>query len=107
MVTLRTYSNAAAAAMAKSLLDDQQIVCSLADENANLYGGGPLAMPIRLLVADEQVEQAGHILDDARPSLPDDFVPDADPEDKPEVLEPELLAELQKLRRSHRWIAGM
>jgi hypothetical protein len=66
MVTLRTYSNPAEAAMAKSLLDDQKIVCSLADENSNLYGGSPLAMPIRLLVAEEQVEQARHILDDTR-----------------------------------------
>jgi hypothetical protein len=71
--------------MAKSLLDDQKIVCSLADENSNLYGGGPLAMPIRLLVAEEQVEQARHVLDDARPLLPDDFDPTA-PQKQPWML---------------------
>jgi hypothetical protein len=61
MVTLRTYSNPAEAALAKSLLDDHKIFCSLADENVNLYGGGPLAMPIRLLVAEDQAEEAARI----------------------------------------------
>ena len=76
MITLRTYSSSAEAAMAKSLLDDHQIVCSLADENSHLYAGtGQIAIPIRLLVAEENVEQALHILDDARAPLPDDFDP--------------------------------
>lgn len=107
MVTLRTYSNQAEAAMAKSLLDDHEIVCSLADENSNLYGGGPLAMPIRLLVAEEQVEQAGHILDDARQPLPDDFEPDHNPSGKTEDTNPQVIPELEGLRRANRWIAGM
>jgi hypothetical protein len=50
MITIRTYSNPAEAAIAKSLLDNHDIFCRLADEKANLYGGGPMAMPIRLLV---------------------------------------------------------
>jgi hypothetical protein len=62
MVTLRSYSNGVEAALAKSLLDDHKIFCSLADENANLYGGGPLAMPIRLLVDEDQAELALRIL---------------------------------------------
>ena len=62
MVTLRAYSNPAEAALAKSLLDDHNILCSLADENAYLYGGAPLAMPVRILVADEQAGLAAHIL---------------------------------------------
>jgi tetratricopeptide (TPR) repeat protein len=107
MVTLRTYSNPAEAAMAKSLLDDQKIVCSLADENSNLYGGGPLAMPIRLLVAEEQVEQARHILDDLRQPLPDDFDPGDMPPDATEDLNPRIVAELDKLRHANQWIAGM
>ena len=49
MVTLRAYSNPAEAALAKSLLDDYNILCSLADENAYLYGGAPFAMPIRIV----------------------------------------------------------
>ena len=75
MVTLRTYSNPAEAALAKSLLDDHKIFCSLADENVNLYGGGPLAMPIRLLVADDQAEEAARILKTKGPELSDDFDP--------------------------------
>lgn len=62
MVTLRTYWNGAEAALAKSFLDDHKIFCRLADENANLYGGGPFAMPIRLLVAEDEAEQASRIL---------------------------------------------
>src|SRR5437870_1595746 len=106
MVTLRSYWNPAEAAMAKSLLDDHKIVCSLADENSNLYGGGPLAMPIRLLVAEEQAERAGHILDDARQPLPDDFDPGNNPPNKTEGINPEI-PELEKLRRTNQWIAGM
>ncbi len=62
MVTLRAFSSPARAALAKSLLDDHNIICSLADENAYLYGGAPLAMPVRILVADEQAEEAEQIL---------------------------------------------
>jgi hypothetical protein len=75
MVTLRTYSNPAEAALAKSLLDDHKIFCSLADENVNLYGGGPLAMPIRLLVADDQAEEAARSLKTKEPELSRDFDP--------------------------------
>lgn len=105
MITLRTYSNPAEAAMAKSLLDDQKIVCSLADENSNLYGGGPLAMPIRLLVVEEQVEQARHILDDAREPLPDDFDPGGGSLEIPEDVNQQILSELGKVRRANQWIA--
>jgi hypothetical protein len=63
MVTVRTYWNGGEAAIAKSLLDDHEIFCSLADENVNLYGGGPFAMPIRLLVDEDRAELALRILD--------------------------------------------
>ena len=75
------------ARVAKSLLDDHQIACSLADENSNLYAGtGQFAIPIRLLLAKEQVEQALHILDDARQPLPDDFDPDKGSSDRTEDI---------------------
>lgn len=62
MVTLRAFSNPAEAALAKSLLDDHKILCSLADENAYLYGGAPFAMPVRLMVAEDQAEEAERVL---------------------------------------------
>jgi hypothetical protein len=62
MVTVRAFSNPAEAALAKSLLDDHEIVCSLADENSYLYGGAPFAMPVRLMVAEDQLEEAARIL---------------------------------------------
>jgi hypothetical protein len=79
MVTLRAYSNPTEAALAKSVLDDHNIFCSLADENAYLYGGAPFAMPVRLLVADEQAEEADHILKKADGDFAD-FVPTPDSE---------------------------
>jgi hypothetical protein len=63
MVTVRTYWNGGEAAIAKSLLDDHEIFCALADENVNLYGGGPFAMPIRLLVDEDEADLALRILD--------------------------------------------
>ena len=65
MVTIRTYLNSAQAALDKSLLDDYGIFCSVADENAHLYGGGPLAMPIRLVVDQEHAAEATRILESA------------------------------------------
>ena len=62
MVTLRTYLNPTQAALDKTLLDSSEIFCAIADQNANLYGGGPFAMPVRLLVAEEQAEEAERIL---------------------------------------------
>ena len=64
MVTLRAFPTPAEAALAKSLLDDHGIVSSLADENSYLYGGAYLAMPVRLIVAEEQFEEAARILND-------------------------------------------
>src|SRR5215813_9141543 len=105
LITLRSYTNAVDAAIAKSLLDDQQIACSLADENAHLYGGGPLAMPVRLLVEQDQAERAAHILDDARTPLPENVDPGDDSANKTGAL-PEV-PELEKLRRMNQWIIGL
>jgi hypothetical protein len=70
VVTIRTYLNLAQAELAKSLLDDYEICCAVAHENAHLYGGAPFAMPIGLLVDEDQAEQALRILDgDAEPAV--------------------------------------
>src|SRR5687768_16133798 len=73
MVTLRTFANAAEAALAKSVLDDHGISSSLADEASHLYGGAPTAMPVRLLVREDQRDEALRILDTPGLELPDDF----------------------------------
>jgi len=64
MVTLRTYFSEPEALVAKTLLDDHGIFCSVADSNAHLYGGAPFSMPVRLLVAEEDVDKATHVLED-------------------------------------------
>ncbi|PYJ77043.1 MAG: hypothetical protein DME77_04195 [Verrucomicrobia bacterium] len=106
MVTLRTYSNPAEAAIAKSVLDDHKIFCSLADENVNLYGGGPLAMPIRLLVAEGQAEEAARILKTKGPELPEDFDPgtaDETPSQKEDINQ-QILSEVRGLHHTSQWI---
>ena len=106
MVTLRTYSNPAEAAMAKSLLDDHKIFCSLADENMNLYGGGPLAMPIRLMVDEDQAEEAARILETKGPELPEDFDPGPaieTPGNKEKINE-QILSEMRGLYHANQWI---
>ena len=62
VVTLRTYWNPAQAALAKSLLDNYEIVSVLIHEGASLYGRAPIAMPIRLTVVEDQAEEANRIL---------------------------------------------
>jgi tetratricopeptide (TPR) repeat protein len=106
MVTLRTYSNPAEAAMAKSLLDDHKIPCSLADENVNLYGGGPLAMPIRLLVAEDQAQEASRILATKAAELPEDFDPGsaAEASNPGEDINQQVLSELRGLHHTNQWI---
>ncbi len=106
MVTLRTYSNQVEAAMAKSLLDSHDIFCRLADENVNLYGGGPLAMPIRLLVAEDQAQEAVRILETRGPELPSDFDPGTPTETqtRKEDTTEQVLSELRRLRYENQWM---
>jgi tetratricopeptide (TPR) repeat protein len=109
MVTLRTYPNSLEAGLAKSLLESRNIVCSLADEGANAWGGAPTAMPIRLLVADDQVDQARQVLNEAGPNLPDDFEPTADSNsagDETEATD-QILQELRELRQRYWWTTAL
>jgi hypothetical protein len=71
MVTVRSFSNQAEAALAKSVLDDHNITSSLADENSYLYGGAPMAMPVRLMVAEEHAAEAARILESGGRDDPD------------------------------------
>jgi tetratricopeptide (TPR) repeat protein len=102
MITLRAFGNAAEAAMAKSVLDDHGISCSLADEGSHLYGGAPDAMPVRILVHEDQAEEARRILDAPGPALPENFdvmTATQPAEDKPA---PDVAAELRSLQRTVR-----
>ncbi|MDQ6624068.1 MAG: DUF2007 domain-containing protein [Verrucomicrobiota bacterium] len=103
MVTLCSFHNPVEAALAKSRLDDRNIFCSLADENVNRLGGAPFAMPIRLLVAEEQAEEAKRILAEEEHPLPADF--SSEPvREAPSDPTQELRDELARLQRANHWI---
>ena len=71
MVTLRTYPDSIEAGLAKSVLEANGISCSLADENANMNTMAKFAIPVRLLVTEDQVEIAIKILDAPDPQFPE------------------------------------
>ena len=74
MITLRTFTAPVDAQLAKTLLGDHGIDSVVADENSSLYSA-PLAVGIRLMVPEEDVERAGAILDalDFRPATAPDL----------------------------------
>lgn len=104
MVTLRTFANAAEAALAKSVLDDHGISSSLADEGANLYGGAPTAMPVRLLVREDQRNEALRILGTPGPDLPDDFEVMGNLDPPAEASAPDVARDLRSLQQTVRQI---
>ena len=61
MVTVRTYWSRDRAVMAKLLLEEYDVSCALIHENANNFY--PFAMPVRLIVTEDQVDRAIRILD--------------------------------------------
>jgi len=64
MVTVRTYWNPAEAGLAKSVLDNYEIPCAILHENSNLYAeGAQFAVPVRLVVTEDQAGRAIRILD--------------------------------------------
>src|SRR5881392_1375872 len=95
MFTLRSYASPIEAGMAKSMLEAHGISCSLADENANIYGGAPFAMPVRLLVSEDQVNEAKQVLEDAEKLARSDA---AERELSMKETVAEILDELKKLR---------
>ena len=95
MFTLRSYASPIEAGMAKSMLEAHGISCSLADENANVYGGAPFAMPVRLLVSEDQVNEAKQVLEDAEKLARSDA---AERELSMKETVAEILDELKKLR---------
>jgi hypothetical protein len=62
MVTLKRYLNLSHAGLAKTFLDDHNISCALLDQNAHLYAFAYLAIPVRLVVSDAQLERAARVL---------------------------------------------
>jgi hypothetical protein len=63
MITLRTYPSFTEAGLAKAHLDAAGISSELRDENANSNTIAQLAIPIRLMVAEDRVEEARNVLD--------------------------------------------
>ena len=95
MITPRSYANSIEAGMTKSTLEAHDISCALADENANVYGGAPLAMPVRLLVSEDQVDEAKQVLEDAEKLARSDA---AERELSVKDTAADILDELKKIR---------
>jgi cytochrome c-type biogenesis protein CcmH/NrfG len=102
MLTLRVFDSGAEAAIAKSVLDDHGISSSLADETSHLYGGAPGAIPVRLLVREDQAEEALRILDAPGPALPENFDVMTGAEQAEVTPAPDVTVELRNLRRTVR-----
>src|SRR5437763_16420394 len=99
MVTLRAYANSVDAGIAKSILDEHGIFCSLADENANVYGGAPFAMPVRLLVSEGRADEARRVLETRAEEFEDlASVGELQEENSMSNSMPEILEELKRLR---------
>ena len=107
MITLRVFDSAAEAAIAKSVLDDHGISSSLADEATHLYAGAPGAIPVRLLVREDQAEEALRILDTPGPALPENFDVMAEGETAEEKPAPDVAVELRNLQRTVRRLMGV
>ena len=104
MVTLRVFDSALEAGLAKSLLNDRGIECELADEASHELSGAAVAVPVRLLVKEEQLQEALRILKNPGPGLPDDFDPTAIPEAPATETPTDAAPQLQQLQRTVRRI---
>src|SRR2546423_2987179 len=102
MVTLRVFDSPAAAGLVKSFLNDRGIECELADEASHDLSGAAVAVPIRLLVREDQAEEALRILKHPGPGLPEDFDPGANPEETAPEIRPDVATQLDQLRKTVR-----
>jgi hypothetical protein len=69
LVAVATYYNSFEAGIAKSRLDFEDIPCVLFDFNTSMEGASFL-IPIRLMVDDEDAEEAARILAEAADDQP-------------------------------------
>ena len=102
MVTLRVFDSGLKAGLAKSLLEDHGIECQLADEASHDLSGAAVAVPVRLLVREEQAEEALRILDHPGPGLPEDFDPGANQEEPAPENPSDAATQLYQLQRTVR-----
>jgi len=98
MVTLRVFDSALQAGLAKSLLKARGIECALADEASHDLSGAAVAVPVRLLVKEDQAEEALRILDHPGPGLPEDFDPGASSEEFAPEIRSDVATQLNQLR---------
>ena len=110
MVTLRTYTDLGQAELDKSLLEAAGIPALLAGENSASAGYGGVLGELRLQVAEADADRARRVLNEHEgfTSLPDDFVPPAEPPQSGAGSEPmdtnqQILEELRKLRKTNQW----
>ena len=102
MVTLRVFDSPAEAGLAKSLLNDRGIESELADEASHDWSGAAVAVPIRLLVREDQAEEALRILKNPGPGLPEDFDVGANLEEPGPEIRSDVATQLEQLRKAVR-----
>jgi hypothetical protein len=65
MIELIRTNDAVVISFAQSLLRDAGIECLVADENMSVLDGSIGVLPKRILVADDEIDQAKRLLSDA------------------------------------------
>ncbi|MEO9340017.1 DUF2007 domain-containing protein [Mesorhizobium sp. SB112] len=65
MIELIRTNDAVVISFAQSLLRDAGIECLVADENMSVLDGSIGVLPKRILVADDEIDQAKRLLNDA------------------------------------------